>query len=121
MSAVPDTAPDDRPFAVVDIGSNSGRMIVFRLRDGEHLDVIEDARAPLRLARDLRDADELGPDAIERTLEALRDFLAVAQGAGATRMVAVATAAVRDAADGRRAGGSRPQPGRPAAGHRRRP
>jgi exopolyphosphatase/guanosine-5'-triphosphate,3'-diphosphate pyrophosphatase len=100
MSAVPDAAPDDRPFAVVDIGSNSGRMIVFRLRDGEHLDVIEDARAPLRLARDLRDADELGPVAIERTLEALRDFLAVAQGAGATRMVAVATAAVRDATDG---------------------
>jgi exopolyphosphatase/guanosine-5'-triphosphate,3'-diphosphate pyrophosphatase len=100
MTAIPDPAPDDRPFAVVDIGSNSGRMIVFRLREGEHLDVIEDARAPLRLARDLRESDTLGPDAIERTLEALRDFLAVANGAGATRMIAVATAAVRDAADG---------------------
>jgi len=100
MSSVPKLAPDDRPFAVVDLGSNSGRMIVFRLREGEHLDVIEDARAPLRLARDLRDSDRLGPEAIERTLQALRDFLAVAQGAGATRMIAVATAAVRDAADG---------------------
>jgi exopolyphosphatase/guanosine-5'-triphosphate,3'-diphosphate pyrophosphatase len=100
MSAVSILAPDDRPFAVIDIGSNSGRMIVFRLRDGEHLDVIEDARAPLRLARDLRDSDRLGPEAIERTLQALRDFMAVANGAGATRMVAVATAAVRDAADG---------------------
>ena len=100
MSAVPRIAPDDRPFAVVDIGSNSGRMIVFRLREGEHLDVIEDARAPLRLARDLMDSDRLGPEAIERTLQALRDFLAVAQGAGATRMIAVATAAVRDASDG---------------------
>jgi exopolyphosphatase / guanosine-5'-triphosphate,3'-diphosphate pyrophosphatase len=100
MSAVPDVASDDRPFAVIDIGSNSGRMIVFRLREGEHLDVIEDARAPLRLARDLRDAEELGPEAIERTLEALRDFLSVAEGAGATRIIAVATSAVRDAADG---------------------
>lgn len=100
MSAVPNPVPDDRPFAVVDVGSNSGRMIVFRLREGEHLDVIEDARAPLRLARDLRDSDELGPEAIDRTIEALRDFLAVAQGAGASRMIAVATAAVRDAADG---------------------
>ena len=62
--------------------------------------MIEDARAPLRLARDLRDSDRLGPEAIERTLQALRDFMAVAQGAGATRMIAVATAAVRDAADG---------------------
>jgi hypothetical protein len=45
---------DDRPFAVLDVGSNSARMIVFRLREGEHLDVLEDARAPLRLARELR-------------------------------------------------------------------
>ncbi len=100
MSAGLHAAPDDRPFAVVDIGSNSGRMIVFRLRDGEHLDVIEDARAPLRLARDLRDSDTLGPEAVDRTLEALRDFQAVAMGAGAVRMIAVATSAVRDAADG---------------------
>ena len=100
MNAVLDPAPDDRPFAVVDIGSNSGRMIVFRLRYDEHLDVIEDARAPLRLARDLRDSDRLGSDAIERTVEALRDFLAIAKGAGASRMIAVATSAVRDAADG---------------------
>ena len=81
VNAVPDPDPDDRPFAVVDIGSNSARMIVFRLSEGEHLEVVEDARAPLRLARDLRDSDRLGTDAIERTLEALRDFVAVAKGA----------------------------------------
>ncbi|MEP6973685.1 MAG: Ppx/GppA phosphatase family protein [Actinomycetota bacterium] len=91
---------DDQPFAVLDVGSNSARMIVFRLRDGEHLDVIEDARAPLRLARELRSGDELGSDAIDRTLEALRDFRAVADGAGADRILAIATSAVRDAADG---------------------
>lgn len=75
-------------------------MIVFRLREDEHLDVVEDARAPLRLARELRDRDALGEDAIARTLEALHDFRAVADGAGATQMIAVATAAVRDASDG---------------------
>jgi len=91
---------DDRPFAVVDIGSNSGRMIVFRLRDDEHLDVLEDARASLRLARELRDDDVLGPEAIARAVEALHDFKAVADGAGATRIIAVATSAVREANDG---------------------
>ena len=30
----------ERPFAVLDVGSNSARMIVFRLRADEHLDVI---------------------------------------------------------------------------------
>ncbi len=91
---------DETPFAVVDIGSNSGRMMVFRLREDAHLDVLEDARAPLRLARALRDDNALGSDAIERTIEALHDFRAVADGAGAHRIVAVATSAVRDASDG---------------------
>jgi exopolyphosphatase/guanosine-5'-triphosphate,3'-diphosphate pyrophosphatase len=93
---------DDRPFAVVDVGSNSARMIVFRLRPGEHLDVLEDARAPLRLGRELREDDRLGSEAIDRTLEALRDFRAIADGAGAERMIAVATSAVREAEDGDR-------------------
>ena len=46
-------------------------------------------------------APSSGPEAIERTLEALRDFRAVAEGAGADRILAVATSAVRDALDGR--------------------
>lgn len=92
---------DDQPFAVLDVGSNSARMIVFRLREGEHLDVLEDARAPLRLARELRTNNELGADAIDRSLEALRDFRAIADGAGADRILAVATSAVRDAKDGK--------------------
>jgi exopolyphosphatase/guanosine-5'-triphosphate,3'-diphosphate pyrophosphatase len=91
---------DGQPFAVVDVGSNSARMIVFRMRRGEHLDVLEDARAPLRLGRELRDDDLLGSEAIHRTLETLRDFKAVADGAGSGRMIAVATAAVREARDG---------------------
>jgi exopolyphosphatase/guanosine-5'-triphosphate,3'-diphosphate pyrophosphatase len=95
-----DASDDDRPFAVVDIGSNSGRMIVFQLREGGHLDVLEDARAPLRLARALRESDALGEEAIERTVEALHDFRAVADGAGSASIIAVATAAVRDATDG---------------------
>ena len=94
------TRRDDRRFAVVDVGSNSARMIVFRLRPGEHLDVLEDARAPLRLGRELRDDDRLGSEAIDRTLETLRDFRAVADGAGAESMIAVATSAVREASDG---------------------
>ena len=91
---------EEEPVAVIDIGSNSGRMVVFRFREAGHLDVLEDARAPLRLGRALRDSDELGEDAIDRTIEALQDFRAVAGGAGATSTLAVATSAVREAADG---------------------
>jgi len=96
----PSSIADERPFAVLDVGSNSARMIVFKLREGEHLDVVEDARAPLRLARELGAGDTLGQEAIDRTLEVLRDFRAIADGAGADRILAVATSAVRDASDG---------------------
>jgi exopolyphosphatase/guanosine-5'-triphosphate,3'-diphosphate pyrophosphatase len=98
-----EATPDrGRPFAVIDVGSNSARMVVFRANEGEHLDVVEDVRAPLRLARDVGARGELGDEAIARTLDALHDFLAVARAAGAGRILAIATAAVRDARDGDR-------------------
>ena len=91
---------DDRPFAVIDVGSNSARMIVFRSRPGEHLDVLEDARSPLRLGLELRGDDHLGDEAIDRTLDVLRDFRAIADAADVGRVLAVATSAVREADDG---------------------
>jgi exopolyphosphatase/guanosine-5'-triphosphate,3'-diphosphate pyrophosphatase len=89
----------DEPIAVIDIGSNSGRVVVVRVSDEGHLQIVADERAPLRLARDLEGDGRLGQEAVERTVLALRDFLAVARGAGAADTVAVATAAVREADD----------------------
>src|SRR5205807_5105983 len=87
------------PIAVIDIGSNSGRVVVVELTPEGHLAIVADARSPLRLARDVAQSGRLGTAAIERTIQALRDFQAVARGAGAERVVAVATAAVRTAED----------------------
>jgi exopolyphosphatase/guanosine-5'-triphosphate,3'-diphosphate pyrophosphatase len=86
-----------QPLAVIDIGSNSGRVIVVRLSSGGHLEILSDARTSLRLIRDLDGTGRLGASAVERTIGALHDFLAVADSAGARRVVAVATAAVREA------------------------
>ena len=91
--------PPPPPLAVIDIGSNSGRVTVMRIHRNSHLDVLEDSRAPLRLALEVGDAGWLGSDAIDRTIDALRDFRAVALGAGATSILAVATSAVREAAN----------------------
>ncbi|MCX6023481.1 MAG: Ppx/GppA family phosphatase, partial [Chloroflexi bacterium] len=93
-------AAPEQPLAVVDIGSNSGRLLVLRLDPNGHLEVLEERGAPLRLVRDLGKNGKLSQSAIERTLGVLRDFRAVAQGAGARRTVAVATAAVREARNG---------------------
>jgi len=93
--------PQGRPLAVFDIGSNSGRAIVVRLVAGQQLEILSDARAPLRLVTDVDREGRLGPAALERTVLALRDFLSIAVGAGARRTIAVATAAVREATNRR--------------------
>src|SRR5262245_4133999 len=87
------------PLAIIDIGSNSGRVTVMQLHANGHLDVLEDSRAPLRLAHEVGDSGWLGPEALDRTLHALRDFRAVAQGAGAASILTVATSAVRESAN----------------------
>jgi exopolyphosphatase/guanosine-5'-triphosphate,3'-diphosphate pyrophosphatase len=89
----------DQPLAVIDVGSNSGRMIVVRAPTGEHLDVLCEARVPLRLARDVAASGSIGDKAIERTLDALHDFRTLAESIGAARTIAVATAAVRTASN----------------------
>ena len=87
-------------LGVIDIGSNSGRVLVARVRSAAHLDVVGDARSPLRLVRDVARAGELSRDTIDRTLRIVRGFVAVAESSGAERTVAVATAAVREASNG---------------------
>ena len=67
-------------MAVVDIGSNSGRVMVFRPEAGGHLHVLAGSRAALRLARDLDRTGRIPPEALERAFEALRDFRAIAGG-----------------------------------------
>jgi exopolyphosphatase/guanosine-5'-triphosphate,3'-diphosphate pyrophosphatase len=87
-------------LGVIDIGSNSGRVLVARVRGSAHLDVLGDARSPLRLVRDVARAGRLSSETIERTLGIVRGFVAVAASSGAERTVAVATAAVREANNG---------------------
>jgi exopolyphosphatase / guanosine-5'-triphosphate,3'-diphosphate pyrophosphatase len=95
---VPD---DDRGrgarVAVIDIGSNSGRVVVYEREPAGRFRILAGTRAALRLVREVDAAHGLTAEAIERTLDALRDFKAITVGAGAARIVAVATAALRDA------------------------
>src|SRR5580765_1959917 len=86
--------------AVIDIGSNSGRVMVYEREPSSHLRLLAGSRAALRLVHDVDERGALSDATMARTTEALRDFQAIAAGAGATRIVAVATAAMRDATNG---------------------
>ena len=91
--------PNRAPEAVIDIGSNSVRLVVY-----EGL-----ARAPTLLfnekvlcglGRGLAKTGRLDDNAIESALAALRRFRALAAQAGAQRLHVLATAAAREAENG---------------------
>lgn len=92
-----DPSRDVLPVAVIDIGSNSGRIVVYHVEAEGGFRIQATTRAALRLVREVDEGHALSEEAIERTLTALRDFRAISVGAGAEKSVAVATAALRDA------------------------
>jgi exopolyphosphatase/guanosine-5'-triphosphate,3'-diphosphate pyrophosphatase len=89
------------PVAVIDIGSNSARIVVYRLEGGVSTQILASSRGSLRLVRELDKTRRLSTEALERAWEALTDFRAIALGAGARRTFTLATAAVRDAENGK--------------------
>lgn len=93
-----DTTPDQRR-AVIDIGTNSVKLLVADVAENHVEPVSEDGRQT-RLGEGFYEAQWLQPAAIARTLEAVVDdhARAVEMGAGTIRIVA--TSAVRDARNG---------------------
>jgi exopolyphosphatase / guanosine-5'-triphosphate,3'-diphosphate pyrophosphatase len=89
----------DRSVAVVDIGSNSGRVVVIRVGDRGELEILANGRAPLRLGRDLAGGDRLSAETIEHTAAAVRDFRSIGESARADTLIAVATSAVRESSN----------------------
>jgi exopolyphosphatase/guanosine-5'-triphosphate,3'-diphosphate pyrophosphatase len=100
MKALGRQAGGAPPVAVIDIGSNSGRVMVYRQEAGGHLHVLAGSRASLRLVRELDRTGRIPAEALERAFEALRDFRSIARGSGVRRIVAAGTSALRDAANG---------------------
>ena len=82
-------------YAVFDLGSNSIKFLVAETRAGR-VRVLHEKSISTRLAEHLIDTCELRPEAIARTLTALRHLRADAAAMGVEQFRAVATSAVRD-------------------------
>lgn len=88
-----------KPFAVVDIGSNSVRLVVFeRVSRNPWLRFNE--KVICGIGRSLVSTGHLHEEGTARALEALSRFRTLADGMGVDALHVVATAAVRDASDG---------------------
>ena len=85
--------------AVVDIGSNSTRLLLAEVRDGAVEE--RDRRTTVtRLAQGVDATGRLADDAVERTTEVLASYAEAITAAEPERVVALATSAVRDASNG---------------------
>jgi exopolyphosphatase/guanosine-5'-triphosphate,3'-diphosphate pyrophosphatase len=85
--------------AVIDIGSNSVRLMVYRL-EGRSIWTIYNEKVLAALGRDIATTGKLSKPRMEEAITALRRFRAVVDPMPSDRIAAVATAAVREAADG---------------------
>ncbi len=91
---------NDTRIAILDIGSNSLRLVVY--------DQLKRAAVPLynekvmcQLGKGLATSGVLNPNGVGAAAEAVRRFLALAKAMGAGEVHVMATAAVRDATDGK--------------------
>ena len=94
------TRTEGRQAAVIDVGSNSVRLVIYRV-DGRALWTIYNEKVVAGLGKDLTTSGRLSPDGVEAAINALRRFRSVLDGWRAEDVMTAATAAVREAADGR--------------------
>ena len=85
------------PVAIVDLGSNSARVVVVHHPVPGVLETIAEARLDLRLATELDERSHLSERGIATTIEAVAEFAGFAREAGAGAINVVATAAIRTA------------------------
>ncbi|UFS70519.1 Ppx/GppA family phosphatase [Geomonas sp. RF6] len=89
-----------RRIAAIDIGTNSIRSIVVQVAPEGTYRILDDERALVRLGEGLNESGSIAPAAWQRALEALSRQKKIIDGYGVDAIEAVATSAVRKAANG---------------------
>ncbi len=89
-----------RDCAVIDVGSNSVRLVIYRL-EGRAIWTVYNEKVLAGLGRGLTETGRLSPDGVEQALDALRRFSTLLDAMPNVQVSTAATAAVREAQDGR--------------------
>jgi exopolyphosphatase / guanosine-5'-triphosphate,3'-diphosphate pyrophosphatase len=85
--------------AVIDIGSNSTRLLIADVLEGLVTEVERQSRVT-RLGRGVDLSGQLSAEAIEAACAAIADYMAICREGGVENIDAIATSAVRDASNG---------------------
>ena len=96
---IADAIGDRRPVAVIDIGSNSVRLVVYSGMTRTPIP-LHNEKTICALGRGLEKTGQLNPEGVKHALDTIERFVALSETLGVERIDAMGTAAVRDASDG---------------------
>ncbi|HEX5576594.1 MAG TPA: Ppx/GppA phosphatase family protein, partial [Gemmatimonadales bacterium] len=96
----PEAAAQPR-LAAIDVGTNTIRLTVAEVQDDDTYRILDEEREMVRLGEKLDRTGRLSDAAIERALSAIGKMKAIADGFKIRQLRAIATSAVREAANGR--------------------
>ncbi|HEY3013379.1 MAG TPA: Ppx/GppA phosphatase family protein [Gemmatimonadales bacterium] len=88
-------------LAAIDVGTNTIRLVVAEVQNDDTYRVLDEEREMVRLGEKLDRTGRLSDAAVERALAAIGKMKAIADGFKITELRAIATSAVREAANGR--------------------
>jgi exopolyphosphatase/guanosine-5'-triphosphate,3'-diphosphate pyrophosphatase len=86
--------------AVIDMGSNSFRLVVYGYEPGRYWQHVDEIREAVRVGQGMGDEAVLRPEPMERAVRTARVFGSFCRAAGIDEIDAVATSAIRSAANG---------------------
>lgn len=86
-----------RKIAIIDLGSNTTRLVILAYTPGVSFHLIDQVRERVRLSEGMGAENTLRPEPIERTVRLMKVFKALCDANDIDTIVATATSAVRDA------------------------
>ena len=90
-----------KKLAVIDVGSNTTRMVVVKLYDNGSYRIVDELKEPVRLISDMTQDNIIRPRRIQQLIKTLQMFKRLCTANEITDIIPVLTAAVRRAANQR--------------------
>lgn len=84
-------------IGIIDLGSNSARLVIVNLFEDGFFMVVDELKESVRLGQDMERDGFLKPQRVAETIKTLRMFKRLCDVSGVTRIIGVATEAVRRA------------------------
>src|SRR3954453_2506302 len=93
--------PPVKRTAVIDMGSNSWRLVVYGYEPGRYWQHVQETREGVGVSEGMEKTGRIQPEPFDRAVHTAHVFDAFCKAAGIEDVVAIATSAIRDAENGK--------------------